>query len=65
MERAGCVREQLRVADDDGRAGLKDFRLGDGFEDDLRAYPRGVAHRDGDARAALDAAVTRARSRLW
>ena len=57
------VREQLRVADDEGRATLKDFAFGDGLEDDLGADAGGVAHRDGDARAAL--APADARGWLW
>ena len=54
-ERARGVREQLRVADDDGRARLEHLALGDGLEDDFGADAGGVAHRDADARATPDA----------
>ena len=50
-ERARGVRQELRVADDDGRASREHFALGDGLEDDFGADAGGVAHRDADARA--------------
>ncbi len=62
VERARRVREQLRVADDDGRAGREHLGLGDGLEDDLGADAGGVAHRDADARPLV--ARARVASRL-
>jgi hypothetical protein len=44
------VRQELRVADDDGRARRQHLGLGHRFKHDLRPDPRRVAHRDGDAR---------------
>ncbi len=64
VERARRVREQLRVADDDGRAGREYFGFGDGLQDDFGADASGVAHRDGDARAARAGTVARWNGRL-
>jgi hypothetical protein len=50
VERARRVREELRVADDDGHAGVEHGALGHRLQDDLGADAGRVAHRDGDAR---------------
>jgi hypothetical protein len=50
VKRPGCMRQKLRVADNDGDTNAPDYLFGNCLEDDFGAYSCGVTHRDADAR---------------